>query len=140
MTPGVMTPGKWLIAGGLCALFLCLAGRWLPGVRPVALRLAVFCGTVVAAGAYVFLVSGWYSHLALLQQIQVTSAEPDYFAVQTLTTVGYGGGLAFLREEASGPAAEAFRQGASWWMLLGSAVWGCAVAALANVFFSPAEA
>jgi hypothetical protein len=132
--------GTWLLGGGVVALLLCLLGRRVERVRPVARRAGLFCMSVVAAGAYVFAVSAWYTRLASSQAVTVTAMEPDYFAVQTLTTVGYGGAIAFLRDNVPQSAAEAFRFGATWWMLLGSSVWGFAIAALANVFFSPPEA
>jgi hypothetical protein len=127
-----MMSGHWVAIGGTCALGLSEVFCRHASLRQYRLRADVLAVVVGLAGVYLIYAAYWYAHLAHRYGQEIAPTEPDFFAAQTLTTVGYGGGVAFLRDNTPAAAANAFRAGSTVAMLVGSALWGVFLTALAN--------
>jgi hypothetical protein len=130
-----------MIARGLVVLSVLLfasaffGGRRSPRTRTYAVRVAILALSLSVAAAYVWFGARWYESLGVRG---VGKHESEYFASQTLTTVGYGGALAMLRDDVPRDVLDSFHLGSSIAMLVGSVVWGFVLAAIANVFLTPA--
>lgn len=82
-----------------------------------------------AAGAYEALIAGFPS-------IALPPHEAEYFAVQTATTVGYGGALIPTSDAAPAALTSEFQGLTKWLMLPLAGVWGVLIGAMVVLLYS----
>lgn len=98
-------------------------------------RCMVLAIAVIALGFFLQLAAAEYVKLiAAHPGLVLLPSEPEYFAVQTATTVGYGSALLPCHPNASPSLVTDFQLLTSWLMLVVAGVWGVLIGATVNVF------
>ena len=97
--------------------------------------------TVLFCSAYVqYAAKKYESLIGRFDDVNLTKNEAEYFAVQTMTTVGYGGALAAAEGNASPELRSEFHGLAKWLMLPGVLFWALCIWAVTNVILQIHEA
>ena len=136
--------GSILLVGPFVLLLALAVCRWSvrrfgkrPFLWPPQSALNILTIAVVTAGLTVLLAASLYSGLiARFPGVVISPHEPEYFAVQTLTTVGYGSALAPVAPNAPPGLESGFQALAKWLMFPQALVCGFVIGAIVNLFFS----